>query len=106
MVGWVGGGEIEIRAKLSPAKAGAWAELGNNDVSVISTFASMLQIRFGQKKMICFFSFLSAAFKRSPDSNKVEQILLFIMSIISLIFLSPSPTMGNLYPLVYSRTVL
>ena len=27
--GWVGGwGEIEIKAKLSPAKAGAWAELG------------------------------------------------------------------------------
>jgi hypothetical protein len=24
--GW---GEIEIKAKLSPAKAGAWAELGN-----------------------------------------------------------------------------
>jgi hypothetical protein len=33
--GWVGGwvvgwGEIEIKAKLSPARAGAWAELGNN----------------------------------------------------------------------------
>jgi hypothetical protein len=27
--GW---GEIEIKAKLSPAKAGAWAELGNNNV--------------------------------------------------------------------------
>jgi hypothetical protein len=36
VVGWVGGwvvgwGEIEIKAKLSPAKAGAWAELGNNE---------------------------------------------------------------------------
>ena len=35
--GWVGGlvgrwGEIEIKAKLSPAKAGAWAELGNTGV--------------------------------------------------------------------------
>ena len=30
MVGWVGGwGEIEIKAKLSPAEAGVWAELGN-----------------------------------------------------------------------------
>ena len=30
--GWVvgGWGEIEIKAKLSPAKAGAWAELGKN----------------------------------------------------------------------------
>jgi hypothetical protein len=29
--GWVvGWGEIEIKAKLSTAKAGAWAELGNN----------------------------------------------------------------------------
>ena len=28
--GWVGGwGEIEIKAKLSPAEAGVWAELGN-----------------------------------------------------------------------------
>jgi hypothetical protein len=26
VVGW---GEIEIKAKLSPAKAGTWAELGN-----------------------------------------------------------------------------
>ena len=26
--GWVG--EIEIKAKLSPAEAGVWAELGNN----------------------------------------------------------------------------
>jgi hypothetical protein len=26
--GW---GEIEIKAKLSPAKAGVWAELGNNN---------------------------------------------------------------------------
>jgi hypothetical protein len=26
-------GEIEIKAKLSPAKAGAWAELGNNAVN-------------------------------------------------------------------------
>jgi hypothetical protein len=31
VVGWVvGWGEIEIKAKLSPAKAGAWAELGKN----------------------------------------------------------------------------
>ena len=30
---WVcGRGEIEIKAKLSPAKAGAWAELGNTGV--------------------------------------------------------------------------
>ena len=30
VVGWVSRcGEIEIKAKLSPAKAGAWAELGN-----------------------------------------------------------------------------
>ena len=26
-------GEIEIRAKLSPSKAGAWAELGKNAVN-------------------------------------------------------------------------
>ena len=37
VVGWLGGwvvgwGEIEIKAKLSPAKAGAWAELGNTGV--------------------------------------------------------------------------
>ena len=39
--GWVGGwwvvvvggwGEIKIKAKLSPAKAGAWAELGKNAI--------------------------------------------------------------------------
>ena len=29
LVGWLGGwGEIEIKAKLSPAEAGVWAELG------------------------------------------------------------------------------
>ena len=29
VVGWLGGwGEIEIKAKLSPAEAGVWAELG------------------------------------------------------------------------------
>jgi hypothetical protein len=32
VVGWLGGwGEIEIKTKLSPAKAGAWAELGNKN---------------------------------------------------------------------------
>ena len=30
--GWVGG-ETKIKAKLSPAKAGAWAELGKNVVN-------------------------------------------------------------------------
>ena len=29
----MGGGEIEIKAKISPAKAGAWAELG--DISIL-----------------------------------------------------------------------
>jgi hypothetical protein len=35
--GWVGGGwvrEIENKAKLSPAGAGAWAELGNMRVKI------------------------------------------------------------------------
>ena len=32
--GWVGGGwgEIEIKAKLSPAESGVWAELGNESL--------------------------------------------------------------------------
>ena len=34
--GWLGGwGKIEIKAKLSPARAGAWAELGNKHVCQI-----------------------------------------------------------------------
>jgi hypothetical protein len=28
------GGQIEMKAKLSPAKAGAWAELGKNNASL------------------------------------------------------------------------
>jgi putative salt-induced outer membrane protein YdiY len=32
--GWWVGGETKIKAKLSPAKAGAWAELSNNAVNI------------------------------------------------------------------------
>jgi hypothetical protein len=41
VVGW---GEIEIKAKLSPAKAGPWAELGKNLREL-----SQPQERFGPK---------------------------------------------------------
>jgi hypothetical protein len=35
VVGWLGGWvEIEIKAKLSPAEAGVWAELGNRPVTL------------------------------------------------------------------------
>jgi hypothetical protein len=34
--GWLGGGEIESKAKLSSAEAGVWAELGNTNRLVAS----------------------------------------------------------------------
>ena len=49
MGGWVGG-ETKIKAKLSPAEAGAWAELGKNGhslsqlvLSIPKTFAECLE---------------------------------------------------------------
>jgi hypothetical protein len=34
-MGWVGGwGEIDIKAELSPAEAGAWAELGKSPPNI------------------------------------------------------------------------
>ena len=43
MGGWVGGwGKIEIKAKLSPAKAGAWAELGKSKRKVKLSLALIL----------------------------------------------------------------
>ena len=37
VVGWLGGwGKIEIKAKLSPARAGAWAELAN--IKIVATY--------------------------------------------------------------------
>jgi hypothetical protein len=51
--GWwwvVGGwGEIEIKAKLSPAKAGAWAELGKNGINSGLYILPMTQRSFGRQ---------------------------------------------------------
>ena len=53
--GWVvGWGEIEIKAKLSPAKAGAWAELGKN--SMIDTASYCLTLFSTSLKINIIFS--------------------------------------------------
>jgi hypothetical protein len=46
--GWVGGwGEIEIKAKLSPAEAGVWAELGNKKLYIGELDAPFFLIIWG-----------------------------------------------------------
>ena len=56
MVG--GWGEIKIKAKLSPAEAGVWAELGNIDVKnmhVGGTYLMLLLLRQEKVPFDCYF---------------------------------------------------
>jgi hypothetical protein len=55
--GWVvGWGEIEIKAKLSPAKAGAWAELGK---IIVYKFWFLLMLT--PSKPLCLYTSKSLA---------------------------------------------